>query len=272
MKATDDPLSLRTGFRAGAMPRPTAGLATGYAQANIAIVPAAFVGEFAAFLEANPAACPLIARGTAGDPAMPELGADIDIRFDLPRYRVFREGRIEGEPTDISDVWRDDLVAFAIGCSLTFEADLLAGGVDLRCYTPGTTCSAFDTDLPLRRVGRFGGRLVVSMRAIRADQVSRAAEITRRHPESHGGPIHIGDPSEIGVDLNCPIDGIGLTDIRPGEVAVFWACGVSMERAIQSAAPDLAITHAPGHMLITDQRASPACADMPATRPREPAQ
>ncbi|WP_323022995.1 D-glutamate cyclase family protein [Pararhodobacter sp.] len=244
--------ALRLEARAGRLSGPTGSMAPGLAQANLALIPARLAEDFEAFLRANPAAFPLLARGRAGDPTLPELGADIDLRTDLPRYRVFRDGAPVAMPTDITDLWRDDLTAFAIGCSLSFEADLVAAGVTLRCHAPGLTCSAFDTDLPLTPSGPFGGRLVVSMRAVPAGQVALAEAVTRAHPQSHGAPVHVGDPVVIGADLGRPIDGIGLTDIRPGEVPVFWACGVSLERAIAHAAPDLAITHAPGHMLITD--------------------
>lgn len=266
------PRDLRSAFRAGCLTAPTGSLAPGYMQANLAIVPAALADDFHRFLDANQAPFPLLARGRPGDPSLPELGEDIDLRTDLPRYRVFRDGQPGAMPTDISDIWRDDLVAFAIGCSLSFEAELVGQGVALRCHAPGTTCSAFDSALPLTAVGAFGGNLVVSMRAVRSDQLSRAEAITRAYPLAHGGPVHSGDPASIGVDLGKPIDGIGLTDIRPGEVPVFWACGVSLERAIAHAAPDLAITHAPGHMLvtdvsITDLRAGPAFAGLPPETP-----
>ena len=245
-------LALRLGAREGRLDGPTGAIAPGLLQANLAILPATLADAFEAFLRANPAAMPLLARGEPGDPGLPGLGAGIDLRHDLPRYRVFRDGRPVADPTDIADLWRDDLVPFAIGCSLTFEAELVAQGVTLRCHAPGVTCSAFDTTLPLSPVSPFGGSLVVSMRAVRADQVTLADRLTRAFPQAHGGPVHIGDPGAIGVDLARPIDGIGLTDILEGEVPVFWPCGVSMERAIALAAPDLAITHAPGHMLITD--------------------
>lgn len=253
--------ALRLEARAGRLTGPTGVMASGLMQANLALVPAALADSFEAFLRANPAPFPLLARGQAGDPTLPEVGDDIDLRHDLPRYRVFRHGRPILDPTDITDFWRDDLVPFAIGCSLSFEADLVAGGVELRCHAPGCTCSAFDTNLPLASVSPFGGRLVVSMRAVQRDQVALAEAITRAHPQAHGAPVHTGDPAAIGVDLSRPIDGIGLTDIRPGEVPVFWACGVSLERAIAHAKPDLAITHAPGHMLITDMPAQPESAD-----------
>jgi len=244
--------ALRLEARAGRLGGPTGSMAPGLAQANLAVIPARLADDFELFLKANPAAFPLLARGRAGDPSLPELGQDIDLRTDLPRYRVFRNGVPVATPAAITDLWRTDLTPFAIGCSLSFEADLVAAGVALRCHAPGLTCSAFDTDLPLTPSGPFGGRLVVSMRAVPAGQVALAEAVTRAHPQSHGAPVHVGDPAVIGVDLTRPIDGIGLTDIRPGEVPVFWACGVSLERAIAHAAPDLAITHAPGHMLITD--------------------
>lgn len=247
------PADLRGAFRRGDMAGPTAGLAPGFQQANVAILPATDADAFEAWLCANPAACPLLARSAAGDPSLPGLGADIDIRHDLPRYRVFRSGAAAATVTDIAGLWRRDLVTFAIGCSLGFEADLVAAGVSLRCFGPGRSCSAFDSAIATVPAGRFAARLVVSMRAIPADQVALARRVTLAHPEAHGAPVHAGDPAAIGVDLARPIDGIGQSDLRPGEVAVFWACGVTMERAITAAHLPLAITHAPGHMLITDR-------------------
>lgn len=247
------PAELRGRFRQGAMAGPTAGLAPGFQQANVAILPADYGDAFAAWLAANPAACPLLARSAPGNPALPALGQDIDIRRDLPRYRLFRDGRAAATLTDIAGLWRRDLVTFAIGCSLGFEADLVAAGVSLRCHGPGLSCSAFDSAIDTVPAGPFAARLVVSMRAIPADQVALADRVTRAHPEAHGAPVHAGDPALIGVDLARPIDGIGLSDVRAGEVAVFWACGVTMERAISAAALPFAITHAPGHMLITDR-------------------
>ena len=251
--ATDSPAAWRARFRAGEV-RQTAALCPGFAQANMAFIPAAQADDFEAFLRANPSACPLLARGEAGNPALAALG-DIDLRHDLPLYRLFREGASAGRVTDLADHWRDDLVPFAIGCSLSFEADLVAAGVSLRCHAPGLSCSAFDTGIANRPAGPFGGTLVVTMRAIAEAQVPLAIRVTEGHPAAHGAPVHVGDPAAIGVDLGQPIDGLGLTDLQPGEVPVFWACGVTMERAIASARLPFAITHAPGHMLITDRRA-----------------
>lgn len=250
--AADTPAQWRARFRKGEV-RQTSALCDGYGQANLAVIPAALADGFEAFLRANPAACPLLARGRAGDWGLPALG-DFDLRRDLPLYRLFRNGRPIEECADVSAHWTADLVAFAIGCSLSFEADLVAAGVRLRCHGAGRSCSAFDTTIPNRAAGGFGGNLVVSMRAIAADQVALATSVTKAHPQSHGAPVHVGNPAAIGVDLAKPVDGIGLTDIGPGEVPVFWACGVTMERALASARIPFAITHAPGHMLITDRR------------------
>ncbi|MFV0386667.1 D-glutamate cyclase family protein [Paracoccus sp. (in: a-proteobacteria)] len=260
------PRDIRRRFREGRQAGQTAGLAPGMMQANIAILPQAMADGFHAFLRANPAVFPLLARGRPGDPALPELGEGIDIRRDLPLYRVFRHGRPAGDVAALTGLWRDDLVAFAIGCSLSFEADLIHAGVSLRCHGGGRSCSAFDSALRMAPVAPFGGNLVVSMRAIRDEHLELAAEITRAQPLAHGGPVHVGDPARIGVDLSRPVDGLGLSDVQNGETAMFWPCGVSVERAIAHAKPDLAITHAPGHMLITDLECPPVrrfehCAD-----------
>jgi len=234
--------------------RQTAVLCPGYVQANMAFIPEPMADAFESFLRANPAACPLLARGEPGSPGLPELGA-FDLRHDLPLYRLFHNGQPGERLPDISRHWRDDLVTFAIGCSLTFESDLVATGIPLRCYGQGVSCSAFDTTIPNHPSGPFGGNLVVSMRAIRTEHLPRAIAVTQAHSASHGAPVHSGDPAAIGVDLSKPIDGLGLTDILPGEIPVFWACGVTMERAITAARLPFAITHAPGHMLITDRLA-----------------
>ena len=246
------PSELRNRFRSGAVSGLTAGMAPGWQQANIAIVPKQHADDFEGFLRANPEACPLLARGRAGDPFLPELGAGIDLRRDLPKYRVSYHGHIAAEPSDITCFWRDDLVAFAIGCSLSFESALAAEGVALRSHAPGASCAAFDSTLPAVATGPFATKLVLTMRAVPHKDLAKVISITSRYPQAHGAPIHVGTPEEIGVDLASPIDGIGVTDIRTDEVPVFWACGVTMERALARASLDLAITHAPGHMLITD--------------------
>ena len=248
------PANWRARFRAGEI-RQTAALCPHYMQANLALVPAAYADAFEGFLRANPAACPLLSRGRPGDPGLPDLG-QIDLRHDLPLYRPFRNGVAHPVTSDISALWSQDLTPFAIGCSLSFESDLVAAGVSLRCHGAGRSCSAFDTTVPNAPSGPFGGTLVVSMRAIPTAQVPLVTAITAAHPDAHGAPIHAGDPSVIGVNLSKPIDGLGITDIQNGEIPVFWACGVTLERAISSARLPFAITHAPGHMLITDRPAT----------------
>lgn len=246
------PAEIRHAARHGRLAGPTAGLALGYQQANIAIVPQAAADDFLAYVRANPAACPLLAVGAPGDSRLSALGAGIDIRTDLPRYRIFRDGEAVEDVAEISALWRDDLVTFALGCSLGFEVALAGTGIHLRCHAPGANCSAFDSAMETVAAGPFCGPLVVTMRAVPEDQVDRVRELTAAHPETHGAPVHVGDPAAIGVDLGRPIDGIGLTDIRPGEVPVFWACGVTPQRALERTKLSLAISHAPGHMLVTD--------------------
>jgi uncharacterized protein YcsI (UPF0317 family) len=244
--------SVRAAIRAGAIGGNTAGMAPGIAQANIAIVPAAVAEDFARFCAANPRACPLLARGDPGDPGLPTMGAAIDIRSDLPRYRIFRDGALAAEASDILDLWRDDFVTFAIGCSFTFEHALLAEGVPLRHVAQGRNVAMYRTDRDSAPCGPFGGRLVVSMRPFAAADVARATRISGRFPRMHGAPIHAGDPTALGIkDLARPDYGEAV-DVGADEVPLFWACGVTSQAALQSARLPLFIAHAPGCMLVTD--------------------
>jgi len=250
------PAALRQAMRDGRWDGPTGALAHGFEQANLVILPAALADEFRLYCQRNPKACPLMAEGRPGDPLLPELGDGIDLRTDLPRYRVFRAGEPLADVSDITDVWRDDLVPFVLGCSLSFEAVLVQAGVRLRHYELGTTCSAYVSNIETARAGPFETDLIVTMRAIRRDQKERVIDVTRRFPESHGEPVHTGDPAAIGIkDLADNIEDIGLNDVREDEVPMFWACGVTAMEAVRAAAPDLFITHAPAHMLITDRPA-----------------
>jgi uncharacterized protein YcsI (UPF0317 family) len=244
--------SVRAAIRAGAIVGNTAGMAPGFAQANIAIVPAAVAGDFARFCAANPRACPLLAQGAPGDPGLPTLGRAIDIRTDLPRYRIFRHGELVAEASDILDLWRDDFVTFAIGCSFTFEHALLAEGVPLRHVAQGRNVAMYRTDRDSAPCGPFGGKLVVSMRPFAAADVDRATRISGRFPRMHGAPIHAGDPAALGIaDLARPEYGEAV-DVGADEVPLFWACGVTSQAALQSARLPLFIAHAPGCMLVTD--------------------
>jgi uncharacterized protein YcsI (UPF0317 family) len=245
--------ALRAKIRSGEHSIVTTGLARGYLQANLVILPADWADEFEAFCHANPKPCPLIARSASGDPGLPELGSDIDVRTDVPRYRVFRDGVQTEEATDIRHLWRDDLVAFALGCSYSFEAALLEAGVPIRHIEQGKKVCTYLTGLETVPAGRFHGRMVVSMRNFTVANAIRAIEITSRFPRVHGAPIHFGDPAAIGIADICRPEFGGDPDIRPGEVPLFWACGVTPQTVVEAAKPPFCITHKAGHMLITDR-------------------
>ena len=242
----------RLRIRAGEFSGNTAGLAPGNVQANLVILPKVLAHDFLRFAQANPKPCPVLAIAEAGDPRMPNLGQDLDIRSDLPRYRVWRRGELVAEPTELFDVWRDDLVGFALGCSFSFEQALLDDGIELRHITCGSNVPMYRTNIPCAPAGPFAGPLVVSMRPLRPHDAIRAIQITSRFPDVHGAPVHIGDPALIGIkDITKPDYGDAV-DVLPDELPVFWACGVTPQAAIAQARPDFCITHAPGAMLITD--------------------
>ena len=244
--------SLRAAIRSGAFNGHTSGLATSHVQGNVVILPRAWAGDFLLYCQRNPRPCPLLAVGDAGNPALPSLGADIDLRSDLPRYRVWRDGVLVDEPTDITSLWRDDLVSFVIGCSFSFEQALLDAGLPLRHVQQGRNVAMYRTSLATVAAGPFAGPLVVTMRPMKAADAIRAVQITSRYPAVHGAPLHLGDPALIGInDLGQPDYGDAV-DVMADELPVFWACGVTPQAALMQARPPLAITHAPGAMLITD--------------------
>ncbi|MFF7056230.1 MAG: putative hydro-lyase [Achromobacter sp.] len=242
----------RLDARSGRLTGPTANLAPGHVQANLAILPRALAAEFLHFCQRNPKPCPLLAMSEPGNPALPELGADIDIRTDIPRYRVWKNGELVAEPTDVRDIWRDDLVSFLIGCSFSFEEAMLDNGLPVRHIEQGCNVPMYRTNIPTNPAGSFSGPLVVSMRPLKAADAIRAIQVTSRFPSVHGAPVHIGDPALIGIaDINQPDYGDAV-EIRPGEMPVFWACGVTPQSVVSSVRPEFCITHAPGHMLVTD--------------------
>lgn len=244
----------RRAIRSGRITGNTAGLAPGYVQGNIVILPAPQAEVFAAFCRANPQPCPLLATSRPGDPTLPTLGADIDIRHDLPGYRVFSNGELENEVTDVAAIWRGDLVTCVIGCSFTFEAALAAAGIPLRHVAQGRNVAMYRTNQATVPVGLFGGPLVVSMRPLTTADADRAAVITAQFPDMHGAPAHVGEPAALGIaDIMQPDYGEAV-DIEPGELPVFWACGVTSQVAVQAARLPFFIAHAPGKMLITDKR------------------
>ncbi len=218
------------------------------------MLPTDFASDFLRFCELNPAPCPVLAVTERGDPYVPTLGDDIDLRTDLPRYHVLRDGELIAEPFDIVGLWRDDLVGVVLGCSFTFESALVADGIRLRHLDAGTNVSMYRTSVACQPAGRFTGPLVVSMRPLAAADVVRASAITARYPTAHGAPVHAGDPAAMGIqDLSSPDYGDPV-DMEEGDVPVFWACGVTAQAAIAAARIPFAITHAPGCMLVTDRR------------------
>ena len=244
--------AVRQRIRRGEITGHTSGLAPGCVQGNVVILPAGLASGFLRFCQANPKPCPLLAVAEPGDPALPALGADIDMRSDVPRYRVFRRGELAEEPTDIGHLWRDDLVTFILGCSFSFEWALLEDGLRLRHQDEGGNVPMYRTNIQTVAAGRFRGPLVVSMRPFRPADAIRAVQITSRFPGVHGAPVHIGKPELIGVrDLARPDWGDAVT-VEADELPVFWACGVTPQAVIAEAKPDFCITHAPGSMLITD--------------------
>jgi uncharacterized protein YcsI (UPF0317 family) len=242
----------RLRIRSGDFSGPTVGLAAGNVQANLVILPKALAHDFLRFAHANPKPCPVLAVSEPGDPGLPSLGKDLDIRTDLPKYRVWRRGELREEPLDIRHVWQDDLVSFALGCSFSFEQALVEEGIELRHMTCGSNVPMYRTSIRCMPAGRFAGPLVVSMRPLAPADAIRAIQITSRFPSVHGAPVHIGLPEAIGIkDLATPDYGDSVP-MREGELPVFWACGVTPQAVIAEAKPDFCITHAPGSMLITD--------------------
>jgi uncharacterized protein YcsI (UPF0317 family) len=221
-------------------------------QCNLVILPSSHSADFLRFCTANPRPCPLIACSSApGDTGLPRLG-DIDLRSDLPAYRVFRDGRLSEERHDILDLWNDDFEAFALGCSFSFEEALLAAGLEVRNVSEGVNVPMYRTSMRCEPAGPFVGNMVVSMRPFKAADAIRAIQICSRFPSVHGAPLHLGDPAQIGIrDLSAPDYGDPVR-IAADELPLFWACGVTPQVALEGAAPPLAITHSPGSMLVTD--------------------
>jgi uncharacterized protein YcsI (UPF0317 family) len=246
---------VRLAARAGTLTGPTAGLAPGFVQGNLVIVPNDYADDFATFCQLNPKPCPVVDVTVPGVPNVPTLGADLDLRTDLPRYRVWRDGELAEEVPDVSHFWRGDLVGFVLGCSFTFEDALMAAGIPLKHLAAGKNVAMYLTNIDCETVGPFAGPLVVSMRPLSAADADRAIEITASFPSAHGAPVHVGKPEEIGIrDISSPDYGDAV-EIAPGEMPVFWACGVTPQAVLANARIPFAITHAPGCMLVTDVRA-----------------
>ena len=247
---------MRRACRAGLLAAPTAGLAQGFQQGNVVILPIALADDFLRYCVRNPKPAPLLGVSEPGNPGIAALGGDLDIRRDVPRYRVFRKGMPGESVTDLEGLWRDDFVTFVIGCSFSFETALARDDIPVRHIEAGRNVAMYVTNIETEQAGPFGGPMVVSMRSFRPLDAIRAVILSARLPEAHGAPVHLGDPAAIGIaDIGKPDFG-DPADIRVGDVPVFWACGVTPQSAIRRAKPDIAIMHEPGHMLVTDLRVS----------------
>lgn len=246
------PDEIRQMIRTGNWVKPTSSLANGYLQANLVILPKDMAFEFLLFCQRNPKSCPLIDVTDPGSYKPMQSAPSADLRSDIPRYHVYRNGVLAETPTDITEFWNDDMVAFLIGCSFTFEEALVKNGIPMRHNDEGCNVPMYKTSIPTVKAGRFEGPTVVSMRPIAEQDVVRAVQVTSRFPTVHGAPLHIGNPGSIGIDdLERPDYGDRVT-VKEGEVPVFWACGVTPQAVASHIKPPFMITHAPGHMFITD--------------------
>ena len=244
---------IRQHIRQGIFTQPTAGAAPGFVQANLVVLPKSLAADFLLFCQRNPKPCPLLSVSDPGCTFFPGYGEDLDIRTDVPRYRVWRNGELHEEVTYVSSYWREDLVSFAIGCSFSFEEALVAEGLDVRHISCSSNVPMYRTNIATQSAGPFHGPLVVSMRPFKPADAIRAIQLTSKFPSVHGAPVHLGDASLIGIDdLNKPDYGEPV-EVRAGEIPVFWACGVTPQAVLIASKPEFCITHSPGYMLVTDK-------------------
>ena len=246
------PQEVKKLIRAGKIDFQTSGMCSGYAQANLCILPKEYAFDFLLFCMRNPKPCPILEVGDVGSREFKVMASEGDVCTDFPKYRIWKNGVLEKEVTDISDYWQDDFVYFLIGCSFSFESEMLEADIPVRHIEEGVNVPMFNTNIELTSAGVFHGNMVVSMRPIPNDLVVKAVEITAAMPKVHGAPVQIGNPEAIGIsDVNRPDYGDSVT-IKNGEVPVFWPCGVTPQNVVMQTKPPIAITHAPGHMFITD--------------------
>lgn len=246
------PYEVRKLIREGKITSPTAGMCAGYAQANLVILPKDIAYDFLLFTQRNPKSCPILEVSDVGNRMLNFLGRDIDITTDIPKYRVYEEGILTGEYTDISDLWRDDFVSFLIGCSFSFESEMIEDNIPIRHIEDNCNVPMYITNIKCVSAGMFNGNMVVSMRPIPYEKVVRSVLVSGAIPKVHGAPIHIGDPSIIGIkNIDNPDFGDSV-NIKDNEVPVFWPCGVTPQAVVMNVKPKIVITHSPGHMLITD--------------------
>ncbi len=246
------PSDVRKLIREGKITGQTSGMCDGYAQGNLLILPMEQAYDFLLFTQRNPKPCPILEVGDKGSRLVKTMAENADIATDIPRYRVWEYGDMVGEYTDIAHLWRDDFVYFLIGCSFSFEGELLSAGIPVRHIEESKNVPMYITNIDCEEAGIFHGKVVVSMRPMLAIEAIRAASITASMPRVHGAPIHLGDPENIVIkDISKPDFGDSVT-IKDGEIPVFWCCGVTPQSVVMSAKPPIAISHAPGHMFITD--------------------
>lgn len=247
-----DPVKVREMIREEKITGPTSGMCPGYAQANLVVLPKEYAYDFLLFTQRNPKSCPVLEVSEEGDRYLRRVAPGADIASEIPKYRIYEKGVLTGEYTNVENFWRKDLVSFLIGCSFSFESELLDAGIEVRHISMGCNVPMYITNIECEPAGIFSGKMVVSMRPIPYEQIVKAVTVTGQMPKVHGTPIHIGDPSVIGIkDVNKPDFGDAVS-IMPGEVPVFWCCGVTPQSVVMNVKPSFCITHAPGHMLITD--------------------
>ena len=249
-----DPVVVRRAIRAGTFTGFTNAIAHGYVQGNLVIVPESYAAAFDEYCARNPQPCPLLGRSEPGSARIPALAEDMDLRTDVGEYRIFRNGTAVATATDIRALWQADFVAFVLGCSFSFEQELMKAGVPLRHIAEGSVSPMYVSNINTAPAGEFGGKLLVSMRGLRPADAARATAITARFPKFHGAPVQIGEPERIGIDLAQPYGGHGLTKLYADEVPVFWACGATAQVALERARLPIAITHSRAHMVVTDLR------------------
>ena len=246
------PEEVRKLIRKGEITGQTSGMCNGYAQANLVILPQSEAFDFLLFAVRNPRSCPLLEVTEPGRRDLMEMAANADIATDIPKYRVYENGELTGEYSDVACFWRDDLVSFLIGCSFSFEGEMISADIPVRHIEEGRNVPMYNTNIPCRSAGMFHGNMVVSMRPIPCELVSKAVLVTGAMPRVHGAPVHIGYPEQIGIrSIDHPDYGDAVT-IKEGEVPVFWPCGVTPQAVVMASRPDFCITHSPGHMFITD--------------------
>lgn len=251
-KGIKDPVQVRQLIRQEQITGQTSGMCPGYAQANLVVLPKEYAYDFLLFTQRNPKSCPVLEVSEEGDRLLRKIAPDADIATDIPKYRIYENGVLTGEYTNVDKFWRPDLVSFLIGCSFSFESELLDAGIEVRQISLGCNVPMYITNIECEPAGIFSGKMVVSMRPIPYEQIVKAVTVTGQMPRVHGTPIHIGDPSVIGItDIGKPDFGDAVP-IYPGEVPVFWCCGVTPQSVVMNVKPSFCITHAPGHMLITD--------------------